>query len=135
MGACTPHSRLKERDTLEFVFQLFPILKERRDQSAGTLSGGEQRMLSIARGLMSRPKLLMVDELSLGLAPLIVSSLYQVLEQLNEQQKISILIVEQYVKRALEFADRAYLLESGKIVLHGEGKELLKDKYIIKSYL
>lgn len=134
LGALTEEAKSKKDDTLEFVFQLFPILKERKNQLAGTLSGGEQRMLSIGRGLMSLPKLIMLDELSLGLAPTLVQELYGALNQIKEEG-VTVLLVEQYVKRALEFAERGYLMETGKIVLSGKASALLKDEYIVKTYL
>jgi len=134
VATTTEESKKKIEDSLDFVFTLFPILKERKDQLAGTLSGGEQRMLAIARGLMTRPKLLMVDELSLGLAPKVVSSLYIALGEVHKYG-ITLLIVEQYVKKALEFSERAYLIEKGRIVKHGRGDELLADRYIREVYI
>ncbi|MFQ6080293.1 MAG: ABC transporter ATP-binding protein [Candidatus Bathyarchaeia archaeon] len=134
LGAFTPEAKAKEKDTLKQVFRLFPVLEERKNQIAGTLSGGEQRMLSIARGLMSLPSLMMLDELSLGLMPTLVTSLFDVLEELHDRG-ITILLVEQYVKRALEFADRGYLLEQGRVVLEGKGRELLKSEHVREAYL
>jgi len=134
LGACTSEARAEEENTLKLVYKFFPILKERENQMAGTLSGGEQRMLSIARGLMSLPKLIIIDELSLGLMPTLVSKLFGLLEELPNQG-ITVLVVEQYVKKALEFADRGYLIERGKIVLEGSGKELLQNELVKKTYL
>jgi len=132
MGAYTCWD--KRQDTLEWIFQIFPILKERRNQKAKTMSGGEQQMLAIARALMSRPKLLMLDEPSLGLAPRIVFHIFDILRTLNEEG-ISILLVEQNVKHALELANRGYVIENGRIVLQGEGKELLRNEHVKKAYL
>lgn len=132
MGAYTNWS--KRFDTLEWVFQLFPILKERKNQLAGTMSGGEQQMLAIARALMSRPKLLMLDEPSLGLAPKIVLQVFNLVRKINEEG-VSVLLVEQNVKHALELASKGYVLENGRIVLEGRGIELLKDEHVKKAYL
>jgi len=122
------------KDALERVFSLFPILKERFHQRAATLSGGEQKMLSIAMGLMTSPKLLLIDELSFGLAPRVVEDIYRALNDLNKQG-VTLLIVEQYVKKALEFADRGILLEQGRIVLAGLASDLLNDPLIKKAYI
>jgi len=134
VAATTKEAKEKINDSLELVFSLFPILKERRNQIAGTLSGGEQRMLAIGRGLMSRPKLLLIDEVSLGLAPKIVHQLYDAFEELHKQG-LTLVLVEQYVKKVLEFTDRAYLLERGKVVLEGISSTLLKNEYIRKVYI
>ena len=116
------------------VFELFPVLAERRGQLAGTMSGGEQQMLAIGRALMAKPRLLMLDEPSLGLAPIVVDRLYQTIRELRAQG-LTILLVEQYVYGALELADRAYVLETGRITREGEGQELLRDDYVRKTYL
>ncbi|MBI3997430.1 MAG: ABC transporter ATP-binding protein [Armatimonadetes bacterium] len=116
------------------AFAVFPILAERRGQLAGTMSGGEQQMLAIGRALMARPRLLMLDEPSLGLAPVVVDRLYQTIRDLRAQG-LTILLVEQYVYGALELADRAYVLEIGRITREGEGQELLHDDYVRKTYL
>jgi branched-chain amino acid transport system ATP-binding protein len=134
MGAFTPEARKKRRETIEWIFNLFPILKERRNQLAGTLSGGEQQMLAIGRGLMSRPKLLMLDEPSLGLAPKLVTKLFEVIKTINEEG-VTILLVEQNVRHALELADRGYVLETGKIILEGEGRQLIANEHVKKAYL
>jgi len=134
MGAYTPRARERFDETLEFVFTLFPRLKERRDQIAGTMSGGERQMLAIARGLMLRPKLLMLDEPSLGLAPKLVQRVMDTLKRLHEEG-LTILLVEQNVRYALELADRGYVLETGRVVMEGGGKELLEDPRIKKAYL
>jgi len=127
-------SKGEVRGTLEFVFQLFPRLKERRNQLAGTLSGGEQQMLAVARALMLRPSLLMIDEMSLGLMPKLVSQLFKVVERIRDEG-VSILIVEQHVESVLKMSDRGYLMEQGRIVLEGTGDEMLKSDYIKKVYL
>ena len=115
-------------------FALFPILRERMNQVAGTLSGGEQQMLSVARALMSRPKLLMLDEPSLGLAPQVVERIFQVLREIS-QAGVSLLLVEQNAHKALRLADRAYVLETGEVVMQGTGKELLASPEVRKAYL
>ncbi len=133
-GAYTKRAEEKLQDSLEFVFALFPRLKERKNQIAGTLSGGEAQMLAIARALMSRPELLLLDEPSLGLAPKIVLEVFDVIKRLREEG-VTILIVEQHVKNSLETADRAYVMETGRIVLEGEARSLLKDERLKKAYL
>ena len=120
---------------IEEIFKLFPVLKERREQLAGTLSGGEQRMLAIARALVRNPKLLIIDELSLGLAPKLVLTLYKALNELWETSRISILVTEQFVKMALEFSHRAYFIELGSIVLEGPSQELIENPYVKRVYL
>jgi branched-chain amino acid transport system ATP-binding protein len=134
MGAYTRRAREKIKETLEWVHQLFPVLKERQSQLAGTLSGGEQQMLAIARGLMSRPQLLMLDEPSLGLAPMFVVKVFDMIKKIN-LEGVSVLLVEQNVRYALHNAHRGYVLETGKIVLTGEGKELLESEHVRKAYL
>ena len=122
------------KSQLDWIFQLFPILGEREHQMAGTLSGGEQQMLAIGRALMSRPRLLMLDEPSLGLAPLIIEHLYERIQDLKGEG-LTLLLVEQYISGALELADRAYVLETGTIRKEGLGKDLLTDPQIQKTYL
>jgi branched-chain amino acid transport system ATP-binding protein len=134
LGAYTKEARRHLRDIFEEVFNLFPILKERRKQLAGTLSGGEQQMLAIARALMSRPKLLMLDEPSLGLAPSIVRKVFEVIERINEGG-VAILLVEQNVHHALNISDRGYVLENGRIALSGRSDELLENEHVKKAYL
>ena len=134
MGAYIKRAREKFDDTLEWVFSIFPRLKERKDQIAGTMSGGERQMLAIARGLMSRPKLLMLDEPSLGLAPKLVLKVFEVVQRISEEG-VTILLVEQNVRHALELADRGYVLETGRITLSGRGEELLENEYVKKAYL
>jgi len=120
--------------SLSWVYTLFPILRERSGQLAGTLSGGEQQMLAIGRALMSRPKILMLDEPSLGLAPLMAVEVFRTLVQIN-QEKVTILLVEQNVRHSLGMAYRAYVLENGRIVMEGPGKELLNNKHVKEAYL
>ena len=134
IGSHVPEARKRREETLKWVFQLFPILRERREQFGGTLSGGEQQMLAIARGLMSLPKLLILDEFSLGLAPIVVNEIFQVIQEVNHQGT-TIFLVEQNVQRSLSISHRSYVLENGTIVLHGEGKELLKNEYMKKAFL
>ena len=134
MGAYVKRAWDKRFETLEFVYNLFPILKERKHQIAGTLSGGEQQMLAIAKALMSRPKILMLDEPSIGLAPKLVLKVFEMIKKIHEEG-VTILLVEQNVRRALEIADRAYVLETGRIVLEGTGKELLESEHVKKAYL
>ncbi len=133
-AAYTKRARNHFKDSVERVYNLFPILKERRNQLAGTLSGGEQQMLAIARGLMLRPELFMLDEPSLGLAPKLVIEVLSLVKKLREEG-YTILLVEQNVHQALKIADRAYVLETGRIVKSGTGQELLGDEEVKKAYL
>jgi len=134
LGAYTRKARRKIKENLEYVFDLFPVLKERQKQLAGTLSGGEQQMLAVARGLMSSPNLLMLDEPSLGLAPKIVIKILEVVKQLNEKG-ITILLVEQNVHSALNLCDRGYVLENGRMVMEGSGEELISNPHVKKAYI
>lgn len=134
MGTYSKRARNSQEETLDWVFHLFPRLKERISQLSGTLSGGEQQMLAIARGLMSKPKLLMLDEPSLGLAPLLVAELFRVVIEINNHG-VAILLVEQNAMQALETAHRGYLLETGKITLHGNASDLIENDYVRRSYL
>ena len=120
---------------LERVFELFPILKERQDQNGGTLSGGEQQMLAIGRALMSRPRLLLLDEPSLGLAPMLVKQIFQVIEEINKRENVTIFLVEQNAYHALKLANRAYVMVNGSITLSGTGEELLANHEIRAAYL
>ena len=122
------------KDDLEMVFELFPRLKERRKQVAGTLSGGEQQMLAMGRALMSSPKLLMLDEPSMGLAPILVDQIFEIVKSLHAAGK-TVLLVEQNASKALDIADRAYVLETGKITLSGTGAELRRSDEVRKAYL
>lgn len=134
MGAYPSHAWKHKEETMRQAYQIFPILKERENQIVITLSGGEKQMVAIGRGLMSRPKLCILDEPSYGLAPLLVLEIFRVIKSLREQG-ITILVVEQNVKQSLEMADRAYVLENGRIVLEGKGGDLLKNDYVRKVYL
>lgn len=134
MGAFSPRARPNYIDTLNETFELFPILADRKKQKANTLSGGEQQMLAIGRALMSRPKMLMCDEPSLGLAPLIVKHIFEIIRQINERN-VPILLVEQNVRQALSMSNRGYVLESGSLKLTGTGKELIANEHIEKVYL
>jgi branched-chain amino acid transport system ATP-binding protein len=129
-----PLDSKEEGEALENVFELFPILKERRNQRADTLSGGEQQQLAIARGLMSRPSLLMLDEPSLGLMPKLVSEIFKIIHEIS-QNGVTVLMVEQNVFEALQSSHRAYVLQTGKIVLEGKGEDLLKSDLVRKAYL
>jgi branched-chain amino acid transport system ATP-binding protein len=120
--------------TLAHIYQLFPILREREHQQAGTLSGGEQQMLAIGRALMSRPRLLILDEPSTGLSPILVGQVFRSLEQLG-REGMTILLLEQNVRHALDMCDRGYVLENGRIVKEGKAKELMRDPHIQKAYL
>ena len=134
MGAYTKRAWKQKRETLDKIYQLFPILKARQGQLASTLSGGEQQMVAMGRGLMSQPRLCIVDEPSSGLAPLIVDEIFGIIQGLRDQD-IAIFLIEQNVQQTLEIADRAYVLENGRVILEGESKELLKEELIRKSYL
>ncbi|MCZ6743598.1 MAG: ABC transporter ATP-binding protein [Alphaproteobacteria bacterium] len=122
-------------EDLDRVFAMFPILEERRHQSGGTLSGGEQQVLAIARALMSRPRLLLLDEPSLGLAPLVMKRIFEIIKEINESQEVTIFLVEQNAYHALRLADRGYVMANGRIVLKGTGAELLGDEEVRKAYL
>lgn len=134
MGSLRGEAKKQRQKTKEMVFELFPRLSERRRQIAGTLSGGEQQMVAIGRGLMSLPKLLMFDEPSLGLAPILVREIFAVIKKIR-QEGTTVLIVEQNTKQTLSIADRAYVLETGRITLHGTGQALLNDEHVKKAYL
>ena len=123
------------REELEMVYELFPRLRERKDQYAWSLSGGEQQMLAIGRGLMARPKLLMLDEPSMGLAPLVVRDVFEKIVEVNKKMGISILLVEQNAKMALRVSDYAYVIEQGRVVMEGEAENLRNDPRVIRAYL
>ncbi|MFT3963526.1 ABC transporter ATP-binding protein [Propionivibrio sp.] len=134
LGAFTRTDPVEVEQSLDYAFELFPILKERRQQIAGTLSGGQQQMLAIGRGLMGKPRLLMLDEPSWGIAPKLVTKILDTIQQVNANG-LTILLVEQNVKRALEIASRGYVLQTGRIALAGSGEELLGNPDIQKAYL
>ncbi|MCY3021546.1 MAG: ABC transporter ATP-binding protein [Planctomycetota bacterium] len=134
LGAYNRHDHAGIRADLRRMEEMFPVLRERAKQMAGTLSGGEQQMLAIARALMARPKVLMLDEPSLGLAPILVTRIFDVLKELKRQH-VTILLVEQNARQALEIADRAYVLETGRVVKTGPAKELAADPHVINAYL
>ena len=134
MGAYTRRDKTEIQKATENVFQRFPRLAERQSQLGGTLSGGEQQMLAIARGLMSQPRVMLLDEPSMGLAPLLVEQIFSIIQDINKQG-VSILLVEQNAQMALSIADRAYVLETGIVVMEGTGQELLHNDMVIEAYL
>ena len=135
MGAYTRNDRDEIKADMEKMFKLFPRLAERKKQLAGTMSGGEQQMLAMARALMSKPKLLLLDEPSMGLAPLLVQEIFKIVERINKEEGVTILLVEQNANMALSIADRGYVLETGKIILEVTGRGLLVNPEIKKAYL
>ena len=135
IAAYTRKDKAGVRDELERVFSYFPLLKARLQQQAGTLSGGEQQMLAIARALMPKPRLMLLDEPSFGLAPLIVVEIFRILKRINEEEQVSILLVEQNAALALDLADHAYVLETGKVVMSGPSSVVKNDENVRKSYL
>ncbi|MSQ18498.1 MAG: ABC transporter ATP-binding protein [Betaproteobacteria bacterium] len=135
MGAHSMRGRADWARNLAQILELFPVLAERRDQLAGTLSGGEQQMLSIGRGLASSPRVLMLDEPSMGLAPTIADQIFERIEEIHRESKITILLVEQRVAEALEACDRGYVLESGRVVLEGVHDTLIRDERVKRAYL
>lgn len=134
LGAFVPDARKFKDESLEWVYKIFPRLEERQTQQAGTLSGGERQMLAIGRALMSKPKLLMLDEPSFGLAPILVQQMFEMIEEINKQG-VTVLLVEQNVRAALELAQRAYVIENGRIVGEGKGDDLLSFESIRSAYL
>jgi branched-chain amino acid transport system ATP-binding protein len=134
MGSLSPEAKKKRYETMDWVYQLFPRMKERRKQPAGTLSGGEQQMCAIGRGLMALPKVLMFDEPSLGLSPILVQEVFEIARRINKEG-VTVLLVEQNVRQTLAMCDRAYVLENGRIVLEGTGKELSNDPHVKEAYL
>jgi branched-chain amino acid transport system ATP-binding protein len=134
LGALTPEAKKARPEMLERVYGIFPRLKEREKQAAGTMSGGEQQMCAIARGLMSKPRLLMLDEPSLGLSPILVTDIFRVITEVHDAG-VTVLLIEQNVFKTLAVADRVYVLENGRIVLTGTGKDLLNDEHVKKAYL
>jgi branched-chain amino acid transport system ATP-binding protein len=135
VGAYTRSNRQELEKTMEDIFQLFPILKQRINQRGGTLSGGEQQMLAVGRALMSHPQLLMLDEPSLGLAPIVIDAMFEAIVRLNREMGLTILLVEQNASLALEMCHRAYVLKTGQITMEGTGKELSEDPRVRKAYL
>jgi branched-chain amino acid transport system ATP-binding protein len=134
MGSLSPEAKKKRAETLAWVYELFPRMKERRKQAAGTLSGGEQQMCAIGRGLMALPKILMFDEPSLGLAPILVAEVFDIAKRINKEG-VTVLLVEQNVRQTLALCHRAYVLENGRVVLSGTGKDLLNDDHVKEAYL
>ena len=135
LGAYTRKSQEHREATLKTIFKLFPVLEERQLQRAGTLSGGEQQMLAIARGLMSKPKLLMLDEPSLGIMPKLITEIFEMIQHVNKEEGLTILLVEQNVQEALEIAHYAYVLQTGRVMMEGKPAELLQTDMIRKAYL
>jgi branched-chain amino acid transport system ATP-binding protein len=134
LGAFAVRDKEEQLETLDYIFELFPRLEERKDQLAGTMSGGERKMLAIARGMMSMPQLMLVDEPSLGLQPNLTSNVFDALQQLRDRG-VTILLVEQNVNATLEFTDRAYILEQGKIVMEGPSQEVKQNEHVRNAYL
>ena len=134
MGSLSPAAKAKRAKTMEWVFGLFPRLREREKQMAGTLSGGEQQMVAVGRGLMALPKLIMFDEPSLGLAPILVAEIFKIIKRIKKEG-VTVLITEQNTKQSLEISDRGYVLENGRVVLSGSGKELLDNEHVKQAYL
>jgi branched-chain amino acid transport system ATP-binding protein len=135
MGAYLRKDTSAVKQDMDYIFELFPILAERRHQAGGTLSGGEQQMLAIARALMADPTLLVLDEPSMGLAPLVVSEIFKTISQLRDDQKTTIFLVEQNARTALKYADRGYVIETGKIMLEGRSDDLLNNREVQRAYL
>lgn len=134
VGSCLKEAKKKRKESLEVVFEMFPRLAERQKQLAGTLSGGEQQMLAIGRGLMALPKCIMLDEPSLGLAPNLVEFVFDIVKKISNEN-MTVVLVEQNIKQALKISQRGYVLENGKVKMHNTGKELLKDETVKEAYL
>ena len=134
MGSLAPEAKKKRYETMDWVYQLFPRMKERRKQAAGTMSGGEQQMCAIGRGLMALPKILMFDEPSLGLSPILVQEVFEIAKRINKEG-VTVLLVEQNVRQTLAMCDRAYVLENGRVVLEGTGKNLMDNPHVKEAYL
>ena len=135
MGGINERALLQRKKSIERVYRLFPILEERKTQKASTLSGGEQQMLAIGRGLMALPRLLVLDEPSLGLAPLLTRQIFQTVKRINQEEEMTLFFVEQNLKASLQMSHRGYVLENGRIVLEGTGRELLENEHTKKAYL
>ena len=134
MGSLYGEAKAKRLETLEYMYEIFPVLRQRSRQMAGTLSGGEQQMLAVGRGLMSKPKLMMFDEPSLGLAPILVQLIFNLVKRINEEG-VTVLLVEQNVMQTLAICDQAYVLENGRVVLKGTGRELMHNDHVKEAYL
>ena len=134
MGSLSSEAKKKRYGTMDWVYQLFPRMKERRKQPAGTLSGGEQQMCAVGRGLMALPKLLMFDEPSLGLSPILVQEVFEIAKRINKEG-VTVMLVEQNVRQTLAMCDRAYVLENGRVVLEGTGKDLMNNPHVKEAYL
>jgi branched-chain amino acid transport system ATP-binding protein len=134
MGSLAPEAKKQRAKTIDWVYELFPRMKERRKQATGTMSGGEQQMCAIGRGLMALPKILMFDEPSLGLSPLLVQDVFAIAKRINKEG-VTVMLVEQNVRQTLAMCDRAYVLENGRIVLHGTGEEMRINEHVKKAYL
>ncbi|MCG6979783.1 MAG: ABC transporter ATP-binding protein [Deltaproteobacteria bacterium] len=134
MGSLARQAKLKREETMEWIFGLFPRLREREKQMAGTLSGGEQQMLAVGRGLMALPRMIMFDEPSLGLAPILVAEIFKIIKRIKKEG-VTVLITEQNTKQTLEISDRGYVLENGRVVLSGTGQELLTNEHVKEAYL
>jgi len=135
MGAFLLTDKDKIRKNFRVVYELFPVLKDRNNQLAGTLSGGERQMLAIGRGLMAGPELFIFDEPSLGLAPKLVVSIFEMIEHINRDLGITIMLIEQNVRKSCEISDRAYVIENGRVVMEGTGNEMLENEHVKKAYL
>jgi branched-chain amino acid transport system ATP-binding protein len=135
VGASTKTARKEKNSTITWVYDIFPVLKERARQQAGTLSGGEQQMLAIGRALMSNPKMLLIDEMSLGLSPIVVQDISRIIKEINQSKKLTILLVEQDVQLALSLADEGYIIENGRIVGQGKSADLLCNEQVKEAYL
>jgi branched-chain amino acid transport system ATP-binding protein len=134
MGSLSPKAKKKRYETMAWVYELFPRMKERRKQAAGTMSGGEQQMCAIGRGLMALPKIMMFDEPSLGLSPILVQEVFEIAKRIN-REGVTVMLVEQNVRQTLAMCDRAYVLENGRVVLEGTGKNLMNDPHVKEAYL
>ena len=134
MGSLSPEAKKKRYETMDWVYELFPRMKERRKQAAGTMSGGEQQMCAIGRGLMALPKIMMFDEPSLGLSPILVQDVFDIAKRINKEG-VTVMLVEQNVRQTLAMCDRAYVLENGRVVLEGTGKDLMNNPHVKEAYL